>query len=313
MKQAWIARTVIALFILMLLFVVYQFRMQAYLLFFIVFILVLYGVFTEERGSGHEKDDLTINGILNTGLADTPRAKCLVYDGGHLDFSNNFVANVLAKRLPYYSHLTFEEKSRFISRTQEFMASKIFKIHDKQGYQEMPILISAAAVQLSFGLKNYLLPQFEYINIYPEEFLRFRDGIYFLEGNVSGNTINISWKHFLEGFAVPGDGQNVGLHEMAHAYYYQNFVVEEDEDKSFVKGFPGFNSFANKAFEQEKTPGFDLYSDYALKNFQEFWAESIEIFFEKPDHLSRNYPELYNALKDLLCQDPLNKTASMKG
>ena len=36
----------------------------------------------------------------------------------------------------------------------------------------MPVLISAAAIQLTFGLKKYLLPNFKFIHIYPKEFLR---------------------------------------------------------------------------------------------------------------------------------------------
>ena len=104
-----------------------------------------------------------------------------------------------------------------------------------------------------------------------------------LEGNVSGHAINLSWKHFLEGYEDTNDGQNVGLHELAHALYYQTFEVEENVDSNFRDTFNDFNNYGNKVFR----PGIenrcnDLYSEYAVKNFQEFWAESVEIFFEKP-------------------------------
>ena len=46
--------------------------------------------------------------------------------------------------------------------------------------------------------------------------------------------------------------------------------------------------------------------EYAIKDFQEFWAESIEIYFKSPDRLQLHYPELYKALCGLLNQDPLN-------
>ena len=55
----------------------------------------------------------------------------------------------------------------------------------------------------------------------------------------------------------------------------------------------------------------DLYSDYALRNFQEFWAESVEIFFEKPVEMESHYPQLYQTMKGLLNQDPINKNPSM--
>ena len=99
------------------------------------------------------------------------------------------------------------------------------------------------------------------------------------------------------------DGQNVGLHEMAHAYYYQNFETTEQVNHNFVTTFDEFNQYGNKAFEQEKQVGNDLYSDYALTNFQEFWAESIELFFEKPAALQLKYPELFDTIKEILNQE----------
>jgi hypothetical protein len=171
----------------------------------------------------------------------------------------------------------------------------------------MPVLISAAAIQLSFGLEKFLLPGFEFIHIFPEEFIGVHPSIRVLEGNVSGNSINLSWKHFLHGFQYPGDGQNVGLHEMAHAYYYQYFETSREVDKNFVAAFADFTNYGNKVFEQEALPGFDLYSDYALRNFQEFWAESVEIFFEKPFAMKMQYPELYSTICVVLNQDPARK------
>jgi Mlc titration factor MtfA (ptsG expression regulator) len=134
-----------------------------------------------------------------------------------------------------------------------------------------------------------------------------------LEGNVSGNSINLSWKHFLNGYAIPDDGQNVGLHELAHALYYQNFIVEENVDRGFRDQYDSFNIDGNKAFDTERTVEGGLYSEYAEKNFQEFWAESAELFFEKPAEMSTHYPQLYQTMRSLLNQDPLNDNRSMTG
>ena len=226
----------------------------------------------------------------------------LTYEGSDLHFSEEEVIKILSKRNRFYNSLSQADKEKFIYRLYKFMKQKTFRIHDKSGFKEMPILISAAAIQLSFGLEKYLLPDFPCINIFPQEFIGTHPSIRFLEGNVSDSCINISWKHFLKGFDLPSDGQNVGLHEMAHAYYFQNFATSSIE-KDFVETFSKVDKSGNKAFEQENNPGYDLYSEYALKNFQEFWAESVEIFFEKPVEMKNTYPELYDAMKDLLNQD----------
>jgi Mlc titration factor MtfA (ptsG expression regulator) len=301
-KQKYIVPLVLfALTIWFTLNLLYEYAM---ICFFGMFVIIIVMAF--KRMEPDEETDSPYN-------VHVTRSPCNVYYGNELQFTDQMMDACLAKHQPYYLVLNDPEKQRFLQRLKKFIRTKTFKIHNSTGFREMPILISSSAIQLSFGLDSYLLPQFEFIHIYPEEFIHDHATFNFLEGNVSGQSINISWKHFLQGYEIPTDGQNVGLHEMAHAYYYQNFISKDDIDNCFVNGFPQFDNHANKAFEQEKIPGNDLYSDYALKNFQEFWAESIEIFFEKPIFLNTNYPELYTALKSLLRQDPLNNKASMAG
>ncbi len=229
-----------------------------------------------------------------------------VYEGAGLHFSSEDVLNILAKRFPYFNNLGTGEQQRFLLRHKKFMEDKIFKIHSSEGFKEMPVLISAAAIQLSFGLEHYILSAYPFINIFPQEFVRADTHICFLEGNVSGNSINISWKHFLSGYQIPDDGDNVGLHEMAHAYYCQNLVCGEDTDPCFVKGFPAFNESGTKAFEAEQAGTTDFYSDYAGRNEQEFWAESVERFFERPAEMRNIYPDVYRALSVLLNRFPLS-------
>jgi MtfA peptidase len=274
--------------------------------FIVLFFIILFKI---KRNAG--EDDENSSDEFSEQKNHIVRQPYLTYYGQELNFSDAELTAVLTKRFPYFDSLSAIQKQRFLKRLQAFIANKIFKIHDEKGYKEMPILISAAAIQLTFGLEKYLLPNFEFIHVYPQEFMRIQDTICFLEGNVSGHAINLSWKHFLEGYADPNDGQNVGLHELAHALYYQTFVTEENVDRNFRNTFDNFNSYGNKVFEQELLPGNDLYSDYALRNFQEFWAESAEIFFEKPAAMKASYPQLYETLKFLLNQDPYNKIASV--
>jgi MtfA peptidase len=228
-----------------------------------------------------------------------PIREYLIYEGSDLNFTQEKISAVLDKRFPYFAKLGVGERTRFLNRHKKFMQSKSFKIHDTKGFKEMPILICATAIQLSFGLNEYLLPYYKNIHIFPQEFLGMHPTMRFLEGNVSGNNINISWKHYLKGYENINDGENLGLHEMAHAYYAQNFTFAGDRDKCFINGFANYNQCGNRIFEAEKIQTGKLFSDYALKNFQEFWAESVEIFFEKPLALKEEYPEL-SAIQQLI-------------
>jgi Mlc titration factor MtfA (ptsG expression regulator) len=228
----------------------------------------------------------------------------LVYPGEKLEFTDELIRRVLIRHFPFFTKLVAPDQDKFIVRVKKFMKTKIFVVHDIKAYREMPILLSASAVQITFGLEKFLLPHYAIIRIYPQEFVAM-EPMRVLIGNVSGNTINIAWKQFLEGYRNRVDNNNVGLHEMAHALYFQNCETDEYIDHNFKVSFHLFTGFGDKIFEREKHTTMGLYSDYAMRNFQEFWAESMEIFFETPDRLHTQYPELYTILCDLLCQDPL--------
>lgn len=225
----------------------------------------------------------------------------LVYNGSDLNFTDAELEKTLIKHLPYFNTLDKLQQQKFLKRVHKFIQRKTFVIHDESGFKEMPILISASAIQLSFGLKKYLLPVFREIHIYPDEFVNFHQSLRIVIGNVSNNRINISWKHFLDGFKLP-DGVNVGLHEMAHAYHYQNFAALDDMDEHFIEGYKAFEERSRTALLYELSSLSSLYTLYGLSNEQEFWAESVEMFFEKTVELRALDWSLYQIISNTLNQ-----------
>lgn len=101
------------------------------------------------------------------------------------------------------------------------------------------------------------------------------------------------------------DGQNVGLHEMAHALTYVNFTVREGRDKAFHDHFTEFSAVARPIFERMRAGEANLLDTYAATNYEEFWAVCIETFFERSNAFRKHLPELYVSLCSLLNQDPL--------
>lgn len=279
---------------------------------FIVIFLAVFSFIIYKAWKRSEYDE-TYSQTIFPNRAKKKARSLMTFYGNELDISDQQLVSILTKRFPYYHQLSQSQKPVFVERLQKFIADKIFKIHGEKGFKEMPVLVGAAAIQLTFGLQKFLLPHFKFIHIHPQEFLRVRPILCFLEGNVSGHSINLSWKHFLQGYADTDDGQNVGLHELAHALYYQTFEVEKNVDKGFRNLYDNFHVDGNKAYHTEKTVTGGLYTEYAEKNFQEFWAESAEIFFEKPADMQSHYPQLYETMKQLLRQDPINKNHSFTG
>jgi MtfA peptidase len=205
---------------------------------------------------------------------------------------------------PYYRSLSSAGRDRFLKRVLQFIESKTFEYVDIQRDESMPLLIGAAAVQLTFGLDRFQLDYFKTIYVIKDRYT-YGGSTTPYEGHVSEDGIYLSWTHFLREFADYGDGQNVGLHEMAHALTYVNFTVSEGRDTSFHDTFINFSKVARPIFERMKAGETNLLSPYAATNYQEFWAVSVETFFERSLDFKTQLPDLYAAFCTLLNQDPL--------
>ncbi len=211
---------------------------------------------------------------------------------------------LLGRYNPYYKSLSKGGKDRFLARLLHFIEVKKFDYIDISPDESMPLLISATAIQLTFGLENYLLDHLGTIHILKD---KYRYGLYStpFEGHVSDEGIYLSWSHFVKEFTDYSDGQNVGLHEMAHALTYVNFTVQEGRDKVFHDYFHEFSTVARPIFERMQGGEITLLDAYAATNYQEFWAVCVETFFERSSTFRRQLPELYFSLCTLLNQDPL--------
>lgn len=233
-----------------------------------------------------------------------PAPDCFVYKGKELYFTTDELHKVCDKYNPYYSKLAANHQQLFTERLRKFIRSKDFHIHAPVAYKEMPILISSSAVQITFGLDDYLLPHFSTVVIHPEEYFAY-DPLRVLAGNVQGTVITLSWKHFLHDYQHPNDGKNVGLHEMAHALQVQYLFRKPNRINDFKEDYEHYDRLDDEVQQNERLKLNRLFDENALKNKNEFWATSVELFFERPAELKQQYPKLYDAICAVLNQDPL--------
>ena len=78
-------------------------------------------------------------------------------------FNNyNFVIGSL---FTYYNELPEEQKRKFASRVHQFKSTKKFHFIGLEGNDDTATLVSSSAVQVTFGLKNYLLLHFKDIYV----------------------------------------------------------------------------------------------------------------------------------------------------
>jgi MtfA peptidase len=76
----------------------------------------------------------------------------------------------LARYNPYYKSLPDAGRDRFLRRVLEFMQYKNFEYIDIGTEERMPLLISAAAVQLTYGLEEFHLDYFRNIYILKDKY-----------------------------------------------------------------------------------------------------------------------------------------------
>jgi Mlc titration factor MtfA (ptsG expression regulator) len=216
-----------------------------------------------------------------------------------------FYHSIVSRYLRYYNRLGLEEQRKFLFRTYLFQHSKNFHYIEVEQSAEMPILVSAAAVQLTFGLEKFKLNYFDDIFILRDDY---HYGFYSrpFMGHVDQTGIYLSWDNFIKGISGQTPNCNVGLHEMGHALAYVNFITQTEEDKHFKKEFHNFSKVARPIFTSMQAGVKNLLGDYAATNYHEFWAVSVEVFFENPVQFRHELPELYEAMACVLSQDPLN-------
>jgi len=215
---------------------------------------------------------------------------------------------ILDKYCAYYKLLSVPDKRRFEKRVQGFMYAKRFisrgvgKITD-----EMRVLISASAVQLTFGLTEIYLSNFNKILVYPDSYYSHITRRYHLgEVNPRAGIIILSWKSFIEGYADLTDSLNVGVHEMAHAIHFENRIMNEEYDFLDYELMELLDKITKREIQRIRYNGNSHFlREYAGTNAYEFFAVSLEHFFEQPVQFRNAIPDLYALLVRLLNQDPI--------
>lgn len=212
--------------------------------------------------------------------------------------------SIISPHMRFYNRLNTEDQQKFLFRTYLFRKAKKFHYIEVEESADMPILISAVAVQLTFGLDKFMLNYFKNIFVLKDDY---HYGFYSrpFQGHVDHSGIYLSWDNFMKGIHGLTANCNVGIHEMGHALTYVNFITQTEEDKHFKKEFKNFSKVARPIFEAMQYNSRNVLGAYAATNYHEFWAVSVEVFFENPIRLRHEFPELYKAMKSLLRQDPL--------
>ena len=212
----------------------------------------------------------------------------------------------------FYKTLSPEDRKRFNWRVFYFIDSteiefRQFKPTQLVDYNAARYLIASVATEMSLFLTEDCYDAFNKIIIYPDNYYspitkKYHKG----ETNPAAGYIVLSWSNLQTGFADKSDGINLLMHELAHALWLENELFEYaifDEEALQL-----YKAATVRTMREMQDDEQHFLRRYALTNKEEFFAVSVENFFERPQKFKAALPELYSILARLLNQDPASLT-----
>jgi len=209
----------------------------------------------------------------------------------------------------YYNKLTPEERKRFEWRAYYFLNTTNIEFRNFDGtrfvnFNAIRYLIASVATQMSLFLTEDCFDAFHRIIIYPDDYVsRVTNRVHKGETNPLAGYIVLSLKSLKQGFVTREDGINLLMHELAHALWLENQLL--DYDIFEPEALKQYQEIAQLELHKLSEEGEHFLRKYARTNREEFFAVSVENFFERPGVFSAELPQLYTALTQLLKQDPL--------
>jgi Mlc titration factor MtfA (ptsG expression regulator) len=239
--------------------------------------------------------------------------------GARLDIPDALWPQVEAG-LPFLGHLPPDEREHLRELARQFIAEKQWS--GAQGLHLTPRIQLAIALQaclpiLKLGLDWYA--GWVGIVVYPGDFVIPRrmideDGVvHEYDDEVMGEAwyggpVLISWYEHPE----DADGINVVIHEFAHKLDMKSGDADgvppmhsDMSRQSWIEVMStAFDDFQQRVDAGEET----LLDPYGAEWPIEFFAVASEAFFENPDLLKSEYPEVYAQFRLFYRQDPLKRS-----
>ena len=210
---------------------------------------------------------------------------------------------ILEQSFDFYNGLSQKNQVIFQNRLLSFINNKKFvSREDFEITEEMRVLISATAVMLTFGFRNYKLELFETIIIYPKAYYSKINKVQHKgETNPQLKTIVFSWEDFKHGFKIGDDNLNLGIHEFGHAIHLNAMRKKDISSVIFRQGFNELTHYlSNNENVRKELLATKYFRAYAYTNQYEFFAVLLENFIETPEEFRSNFPELYGYIKQML-------------
>lgn len=226
---------------------------------------------------------------------------------------------IIAQQVPLIQKLPFELHRVFEGKINVFLHQiKFFGCDGLEVTEEMQLSIAAQACLLVVNNDKWY-KNLRTILIYPGAFKSQRkehDGYVVTERETvrlgeswSRGPVVLSRAHSEQGAINDKDGHNVVLHEFAHQI--DNLSGHTDgapilnKGQSFAKWERVFVTAYERHVQNVEKGRKTVIDAYGAEGHEEFFAVSVEVFFEKPGGLKREEPAVYDQLSELFQLEPI--------
>src|SRR5437588_6418807 len=233
---------------------------------------------------------------------------------------------LIQRHFVFFPSLSGSDRAELLGHIQVFLAEKRFE--GCGGFEitdEVRVTIAAQACLLLLHRRTDYFPGLLTILVYPltymaEEKRQVGEHLW-QEGTVSrlGETgrrmgsLVLSWGAVKHGAADPSDGKNVVLHEFAHQLDFENQAADGVPALATREQQLAWSEVMRTEFASlraaDKTGIPTLLDTYGATDPAEFFAVSVEAFFERPSALRSRHPKFYAELQRYFNQSPIDYSA----
>ncbi|MDH5805766.1 MAG: zinc-dependent peptidase, partial [Gemmatimonadota bacterium] len=236
--------------------------------------------------------------------------------------------DLVRRKVPLSRRLAPHHFERLLRYTQVFLEDK--HIEGCGGMvitEEIRVTIAAQACLLLLGRELGCYQNLRTVLVYPSAYISSsgRNGWFeedwendeeqVSEGESWDRNVGVvvlAWESALEGTSNRYDGENVIIHEFAHQLDQMDGITDgvvrysdNAESAMWTDVMQKNLELLRRNVERGKDTVLD---EYGTTNEAEFFAVASEVFFQMPDRLLSEYPDLYSMLKEIYNLDPVKPT-----
>jgi MtfA peptidase len=236
--------------------------------------------------------------------------------------------SLIVESVAFFSRLSAKDQAELLGHVHVFLAEKRFEgCAGLVMTDEIRVVVAAQACLLLLHRKTDYFPRLITILVYPSTYTvaeerRLAPNITW-EGQEQrlGETgrqlgsLVLAWDAVKAGAADASDGRNVVFHEFAHQLDFEDYTTDgvpllgSREQQRTWSTIMRVEFAALRAADETGIP--TLLDSYGATNPAEFFAVTVEAFFERPKAMKFRHPRMYQELKRYFRQDPSEYSAEM--